>query len=417
MALERDSSPAESSFSPIKICFIIRQLALGGAELQLLQLIRGLPESSYQISLVLLYAEDHWINELPVRENLKITVIGKKGRWDPSCLARLFKVVRRARPDILHGYLPWGNILATLLRPFVGCPRVVWGVRSSHFSSEDLTLSQRCVRAIERVLRNTPNLVVVNSASGHQSLLDQGFPADRVRLVRNGIDTELFSPLPNAARLLREKLQIKPSDLVIGLVARPDPKKGHLLFLKAASHFIKNFGHAIFLCVGTDPRQAFGHQLIAESERLGLSDHIRIVPPSHSLPIYYSAMNVCTLCSNPAEGTPNVVAEAMACGIRCVVTPNGDCAYLIGSSGIVTDRTPEAIAEAWHSAALLGNDARSPNPRDRIGRLYSLDTMIRNSDKAFRSILNRPTQPQEGDLGNQICAADLSDSLITEHSS
>ena len=94
----------------------------------------------------------------------------------------------------------------------------------------------------------------------------------------------------------------------------------------------------------------------------------------------YAALDIATLSSAFGEGFPNVLAEAMACGVPCVATNVGDSASIIGGTGlIVPPRDPTALAAAWETLWREGHAGRAKRgtaARRRIEERYALATMI-----------------------------------------
>ena len=94
------------------------------------------------------------------------------------------------------------------------------------------------------------------------------------------------------------------------------------------------------------------------------------------VPRLMNALDLLVLSSAFGEGFPNVVAEAMACGVPCIVTDVGDAALIVGDAGIVVSaRDPEALAEAIERVRIRAADERrefSRRARDRIVAEFSI---------------------------------------------
>ena len=115
----------------MKIVFITRCLEYGGAERQLVLLAKGLLDRGHQPVVVVFYPGGPLQNKL-VEAGVPVRPLDKSGRWDVlPFLARLIRVLRRERPDVIHGYLFAENLLAVLLKPFLPPTKIVWGVRNS----------------------------------------------------------------------------------------------------------------------------------------------------------------------------------------------------------------------------------------------------------------------------------------------
>ncbi len=105
-------------------------------------------------------------------------------------------------------------------------------------------------------------------------------------------------------------------------------------------------------------------------------------------PQIMAALDVATLCSAWGEGFPNVVGEAMACGVPCVVTDVGDAAWVVGDTGaVVSPGDPAGLGDAWLRLRACGADGRDRlgrAARQRIQQLFSMDEVARHYEALYR---------------------------------
>jgi glycosyltransferase involved in cell wall biosynthesis len=344
----------------MKILFLIGGLAYGGAERQLVLLANELARRGHEVAIGVFYSGGPFEKEVD-RSRVRLIPLGKRSRWDLlSFFWTLLRVVRRERPDVVHGWLPDSNLVATMVR-FL-CPKVhvFWGIRCSNLETM-LGRVGRTVSWFERRLSRFPDCIVVNSQAGFNHLARRGFPPEKMIRILNGIDVSGFYPDPSEGERMRVEWGFSGSEKLIGLVGRLDPIKDHAGFLKAAASVAQELPEVRFVCIGGGPSHYRG-KLEALSCQLGLGQKVLWVASRPDVRAVYNALDVVCLCS-VTEGFSNVIGEAMACGRHCVVTDVGDCSFLVGDTGMVVPRNdPEALAEGLRQALTAG---RSSNQRGR----------------------------------------------------
>ncbi|WP_207644281.1 glycosyltransferase [Desulfolucanica intricata] len=366
----------------IYIMFLIRSLNYGGAERQLVTLARGLHQSGYKVAVAVFYPGGPLEKDL---EETKITVIhlNKRHRWDVfGFLWRLVRLLRTEKPEILHGYLGMPNILTVMLKPIFPRMRMVWGVRASDMDLARYDWLSRLAYRIECCLSRFADLIIANSHAGLNYAVRNGFPREKMRVIPNGIDTNRFQPDPDAGARVRNQWGVSGKETLIGLVGRLDPMKDHPTFLKAASILLRNRKNLRFVCIGEGPSE-YKQELNDLSRELGLTEHLIWAGVRRDMPAVYSALNI-AVSSSYSEGFPNVIGEAMACGIPCVVTNAGDSAKIVGDLGIVIQpQSPQELAEGLR-AMLAGLDDIKPDLlRKRIIQNFSLHKLIETTEEVL----------------------------------
>ncbi len=357
----------------------------GGAERQLIDLARGLRRLGHEVVLLTFYTGGEMLTDAD-RDGVRIVSLHKSGRWDVlPFLLRLVRAVRAERADVLHGYLGLANALLVLTWPFHR-RKVVWGVRASDIDLSNYGRIARFDAWIERVLSRFPNLIIANSNAGRNFAVSQGFPAGKFVVIHNGIDLDRFRFDPAGRTRLRAEWGIADEQVLIGRVGRLAPQKDYPTFLECCAILAAANPALRFVTVGND-RPGQQDALRQQAERLGLGDRLVWAGPRGDMAAVYSALDISVSSSAFGEGTPNVLAESMACGVPCVTTDAGDSALTVGELGkVVPPRDPQALAEA-----VLAMVANPPDPADlraHIATNFSMEALVSRTDEALTGLID-----------------------------
>lgn len=243
----------------------------------------------------------------------------------------------------------------------------------------EFVLPRRMIRwAAERA----DGLVTVCQAL-KDALVSLGVDDRRVRVLRNGVDLELFTPVePDAAK---GQLRVgKPTLVSVGfLIAR----KRHDLVIRA----LAELPDASLLIAGDGPEKASLQNLAAE---LGVASRVRFLGlvPQRELPSIYSAADVLVLASS-REGWANVLLEAMACGTPVAATRIWGTPEVVAApqAGRLIDQpTPQAVAAAVRQ--ILANPPGRAATRAYAER-FSWDETTLGQLALFEQVTRRHRQP------------------------
>jgi teichuronic acid biosynthesis glycosyltransferase TuaC len=195
---------------------------------------------------------------------------------------------------------------------------------------------------------NQARAIVTVSSALKQSLISLGIDAHRIVVLRNGVDLDLFRPVPQ--RAARETLDISEGPLMLS-VGNLVPEKGHALAIDALAE-LPGMRLAI---VGDGPDRKTLEQ---RAERLGLLARVFFLPvrPQSELKLVYSAADVLILASS-REGWPNVLLEAMACGTPVVAADVGGVPEIVTDAAagrVVTERSGPAFASTVRAVLEAG---------------------------------------------------------------
>lgn len=365
-----------------RIAFLIRSLDYGGAERHLLTLARFLDKERFSVTVLYFYPGGALEDELRA-SGVRLVALDKRGRWDLARFSwRLVKQLRAVSPHVLHSFLVEPNLLGVFLKPFLSRTRVIWGVRSSRVHFENYDWFARLNFRLQCFFSRFADLIIFNSDAGRSFHLAEGFPADKALVIYNGIDTERFKPEREAGRRLRAEFAVAADSLLIGHAARLDPMKDHPTFLRAAALVCRARDDVRFLCAGRGTDEYAG-RLRDLARELGLADRIIWAGARSDMTAVYNALDL-FVSSSYSEGFPNVIGEAMACGVPCVVTDTGGSALIVGEVGItVAPHEPEALAAAIISCLERNLQEMGASGRARIQDNFSVERMIRETERAI----------------------------------
>ncbi len=361
---------------PRRIVFLIPSLDIGGAQRQLIELADGLQRAHWHVKVLTLYGGGELEADLEAR-GVPLEILHKRGRWDVVGFSfRLIRTLRRERPDILHTYLGTPNLVGVLVKPWVPRMRLVWGVRASNmdFARYDW-LAGLAFRVSCRLARFT-DLIICNSTAGRDFHALMRYPQTRMVVIPNGTDTRRFKPDPIARADVRRELGVADDQVLVGHVGRLDPMKDHPTFLAAAAGLVDQ-PDVRFVCVGDGP-PAYRGRLEQMATDLGLRGRLTWIGARTDMARVYNALDLLVSSSAWGEGFPNVIAEALATDVPCVVTNVGDSAVLVGQNGWVCPPGDDkalgraialAISHKHRSATgkhLAGNRVRTEFTVDRL---------------------------------------------------
>lgn len=187
----------------MRVVLLIRSLDVGGAERQLVVLAQGLKGRGTDVRVLTFYPGGRLCGELEAA-GVPVSHLRKRGRWDVvGFVWRLVRWLRRARPQVLYAFLPAANILAACVRFFLPGTRIIWGLRASNMEFDRYDGLSRVIARLEAKLSFLPDAIIVNSEAGRAHHLQRGYPADRMHVIENGIDTERFRFDAEGRRRLR----------------------------------------------------------------------------------------------------------------------------------------------------------------------------------------------------------------------
>jgi glycosyltransferase involved in cell wall biosynthesis len=246
----------------------------------------------------------------------------------------------------------------------------------------------RWIVKVLAICSRMPDAVVVNSHAGQRLHERVGYKPRRWEIIPNGFDLARFRPDPAARQRLRRELGLPSDTVVVAQVARVDPMKNQATFLKAAGMVLGKRRDVHVVLIGKDTRT-----LASSVAEQGWTERVHLLGLRTDVDRLLPGADLFCLSSAFGEGFPNVLGEAMACGVPCVTTDVGDARLLVGETGIVVPlRDPAALAGAMldlidrgpAGRAVLGQAARA-----RIEKEYALPGIIERYQALYEDLCGR----------------------------
>jgi len=371
----------------MRVVHVVTSFEAGGAEAMLAKLLDA--DRPAHSQLVVALASGGSFRSRVAATGAEVRDLGLAGgEVNPFAIVRLARLISRWRPAVVHSWMYHGNLAALLATRLLG-RRVplVWNIRHS---LHDLANEKRMTRAVIRAgapLSRLTDAVIYNSGASARQHEALGYSSARTEVIPNGFDPARFRPDPAARARMRSALGVGEMTSVIGLVARYHPTKDHGTLIHAAAA-LAAAGLDLFLVMAGENVTPSNGGLSSAIAAAGLTGRAALLGERADVAPILAAFDVAVL-SSRSEGFPNVLGEAMACGVPCVATDVGDCRFLLADCGeVVPPRDPPALAAALSimlQLPLEQREARGAAGRARIEQHFTMPVVARR----YRALYER----------------------------
>ena len=364
---------------PLRVMFVITSMPVGGAETLLVELIRRMDRERFLPELCCLKRfgplGDVLSGEVPAFTGFLAS------KYDVRVLGRLRRLMLRRRVDAVvtvgtgGDKMFWGRLAGWL----AGVPVICSSLHSTG-------LPDRVERLNRLLTPLTDAFVAVAEPHGRYIAEYEGCPADKVRVIPNGVDIEAFHPRwPNLR--IQSELGLPPESPVIGIVAALRPEKNHEMFLRAAARVVRIVPAAKFVVVGDGPRRG---ELEAMARDLKIDGSVCFAGTRRDVPEVLSVIDLVALSSH-MEANPLCLLEAMASEKPVVATrvgsvpeavADGETGYLVpaGDDAALAERIVELLRDPARAAA-FGRAGR-----ERVLARSSIQHMVEGYEAMIESI-------------------------------
>jgi glycosyltransferase involved in cell wall biosynthesis len=365
----------------MKLLHVIVALNADGAELMLQRLIESHLEQPRFRHIVCSLTTTGKVGEQLSARGIEVHVLGMRSALGfPRALWRLVKLIRTLQPDIIQTWMYHADFLGGLAGRLASHKRIVWGVRTTEVRSGGSRATVFLRKICAWLSYFVPQTIVCAAEASRRAHVSVGYDATRMLVVPNGFDVARFCASPEQRAEIRNQCGFRNDSLVIGILGRFHPVKDHHNFVRAAGLLAARYPNVRFMMVGRE-LDANNRELADWIAKAGHESRFALLGERSDVPACLAAMDVFCL-SSRTEGFPNVVGEAMAMGLPCVVTDVGDAAMLVTDTGVVVAKEDaEALAAGLSRVIDMTPEARARLGQMAKARIHSEFTMARARER------------------------------------
>jgi glycosyltransferase involved in cell wall biosynthesis len=380
---------------PVRVCYVIGSLAVGGAETQLVRLVNGLDRNRFRPSIICMTQGgelEHVLSpDVKVIKAMQPRQPERRGRsravLGALLMGSLVREIRQLRPTVVHAYLPAAYVPAGLAAWALRVPLIIAGRRGLtsikvYGPVRWRLLAELANRAIDVHVCNSN--AVRDFAVTHEHLAMK-----RTRVVYNGID---LPPLERSA-LPREWMSEGGQAV---MVANFIAYKGHRQVLEALARVVQQHPSFRLVLIGDGPQR---EDLLRQVNSLGIADNVVFAGK-----LVDAAQRICgfdfSVLGSSEEGFPNALMESMACAVPVISTNVGGVPELVddGTHGrLVPFGDVDAMAGAmlWMIEHPDERRRMGQNARQRIGDEFSTRRMVAQTEAVYDSFLEAYAQESD----------------------
>src|SRR5215469_3376459 len=375
----------------MRVGFVVPGLATGGAEIMRYKLLKTVSRGRMEPLVVSL---GRCGRPAGLIEGLGVSVIGlgldtQLRRRPLRAFATGYSALKSFRPELLIGWMYHGNLAAWLFARRLGIP-LVWNIRQTLSLGQEKPLTRRVIHGGAHLSR-TPKRIVYVSRRAREQHHALGYWDENGLVLPNGFELDVFRRDGAQRTRIRGELRVNDETCVIGHLARFHAMKDQIGLIGAARRVVAEEPSTVFVLAGAG-LDGGNAALAAAVRECGVEQHIRLVGETASPQALLSACDLFCLPSAWGEGFPNVVGEAMACELPCVVTRLGDAPDLVDNTGLVVEPGDrEALAQALLQLIRLGHAGRAglgAQARGRIAERFSLPRVAARYVEVFEEALS-----------------------------
>lgn len=379
----------------IRVLHVITRLIRGGADENTVFTVEGVNRDRYDSEILAGCRTE--IDGFSPEIRRRTTVLPELVRdphpiKDVVALVKMVRLLRRGRYDIVHTHTAKAGFLGRVAARIAGVPHVVHTVHGVTFHEHVNPVLRRLYVLFEKVgARLCEVMITVGEDVKHKYLAEAIGHRDQYVTIPSGMDLEPFESARASTEddrdALRREFGFDPEDVVVGVVSRLEPRKGHRFLIEAMQRLAPDFPQLKVLAVGEGPQRA---ELEADVRRAGLADRFTFAGFRQDIARVISTFDVAVLTSL-WEGLPRVLVQ-YAMLERPIITFAVEGAREIvddGRSGwVVEPKNVDELVDRLRHLTVNAADRRlfGRRVRERVEQRWNVDLMVERISSLYDDV-------------------------------
>lgn len=371
--------------TPVKILFFITELSTGGAQTVLSHLLSHLDRRRFEPVVVCLYNDDGAPARQIKQQGILVIGLGMTRKWRIDAVWRLYKVLRRHRPTILHTWMFHANVLGRIIGKLAAVPIIITSRHSIRIGGQWRERLKGWTVGLD------DKIIAVCDMARQLEIENARTPADKVIVIHNSIDWRKFANVePHIGAAVRQTLHIPAAAPLIGAVGRLTPAKGFDILLQSFSEVHRQIPDARLLLVGDGTLRSRLEKL---TRQLNLAENVIFTGARNDVPHILKTLDIFIL-SSLWEGLPNTILEAMAAGVPVIATTVGGVPEVIThqeNGWLIPPNNTAALTNAI--IYLLRHPAEryrlSTNGQMRVKTAFDAERAAQQTFRLYQTLIDR----------------------------
>lgn len=370
----------------LRVLHVIGGGEFGGAERHILNLATAMDPDVVEVSVCCLFADP--FVQVAREAGIKAHSVPMLHKLDFSIATKIRDLIAGEEIDVVHTHGVRANLVGRVAARMAGVETVVTTVHSL-LSQDYPDLFSRLVNMfIERASRSITSHFIAVSGGLQKELIKQGIAEDKITIIYNGLNPDLFEKKDTTTGKWRQKAGLSQDKLLVAIVGRLHPVKGHGYFLKSAAEILKTRTDVHFLVVGSGPER---EKLKEYTEKLGIREHVTFTGFVSDVAELMPDLNL-LIVPSLWEGFGLTALEAMALGVPVVATSVGGLPEIVhhGTTGLLVppaDETGLTRGIAWmldHRQEALEMSAAA---KSVVEEKFTASAMARNTQNLYKRLV------------------------------